>query len=424
MPLIGQIILPRYGIDEVLSPYVYVFYAAFVVAFVFTPIMRRIATYYNIIDKPDLVRKMHARPVAYLGGVAVFLGWLAGLTMSQFLLMHVHALGLPAHVTLPISIVAGGLVIVCLGLLDDVLKVRPSVKILGQVVATALLLSSGLGTHWMHAFLDPISSRLYNQQLLSSPSFPEPVIITISCLASTAIIVFCCNAANLMDGLDGLCGGVTAIVAFGFVILAVYLCMTGGGARTNIDAVRLVLALALLGGVLGFVPFNFNPASIFMGDTGSMFLGFSCAVMIVMIAEVGGKWFLAAGVMFALPVLDSSLAIARRWVHKRPIFSADKHHFHHQMVARGLTVRKAVMLAYVLAIGFVLMGISILFMRTRYAVAAYLVIFGYIIVTAYKLGMVHERPLVVPGTKALDKAEVIAPAATLEPGSVLEIPDR
>src|SRR5207245_8368123 len=141
------------------------------------------------------------------------------------------------------------------------------------------------------------------------------------------------------DGLDGLCGGVTAIVALGFVILAVNLGMGGGGATTNWDAVRVVLGLALLGGVLGFVPYNFNPASIFMGDTGSMFLGFACAVMIILLAEERPKWFLAALVMFALPILDTALAFARRWVNGRPIFSADNFHLHRQLISRGLAVR-------------------------------------------------------------------------------------
>ena len=192
-----------------------------------------------------------------------------------------------------------------------------------------------------------------------------------------------------MDGLDGLCGGVTAIIAAGFLFLAVHLAQTGGGANTNWDALRVVLGLALLGGVLGFVPFNFNPASIFMGDTGSMFLGYACALMILLMGEVASKWFLAAMVMFALPVLDTGLAFARRWVNRRPVFSPDKYHFHHQLVARGLTVRRAVVFSYGLAVIFVICGAAIVFMRTRYAVAFYLVIFCSIIVAAYKMGMVH-----------------------------------
>src|SRR5204862_1187666 len=133
----------------------------------------------------------------------------------------------------------------------------------------------------------------------------------------------CCNATNLMDGLDGLCGGVTAIIAGGFLFLAVHMAMDGQALNSNTDALRVVLGIALLGAVLGFIPFNFNPAAIFMGDTGSMFLGFSCATLIILLAQERSKWFLAEMVMFALPVLDTVLAFARRYVAGRPVFSAD-----------------------------------------------------------------------------------------------------
>jgi hypothetical protein len=136
--------------------------------------------------------------------------------------------------------------------------------------------------------------------------------------------------------------------------------------------------------------------------------------------EVASKWFLAALVMFSLPILDTSLAFARRYVNRRPVFSADKHHFHHQLVARGLTVRKAVVLSYALTIFFVLCGAAIVFMRTRYAVAFYLWIFGSIMVAAYKMGMVHERPVVVK-RRTFDASDVIQPTRAVEPDSVLEV---
>ena len=115
--------------------------------------------------------------------------------------------------------------------------------------------------------------------------FPEWFCVATSAAVVIAIVVGCCNASNLMDGLDGLCGGVTAIIALGFLFVAVHLATVGGGVRTNSDALRVILALALLGAVLAFVPYNFNPASIFMGDTGSMLLGFTCSVMIIMMGE-------------------------------------------------------------------------------------------------------------------------------------------
>src|SRR5947209_895270 len=224
-----------------------------------------------------------------------------------------------------------------------------------------------------------------------------------------------------MDGLDGLCGGVTAVIAAGFLFLAVSIASRGGGLNTNLDGLRIVLGLALLGAVLGFIPFNFNPASIFMGDTGSMFLGFSCATMIILAAqETHPKWFLASLVMFALPVLDTTLALARRYVNRRPIFSPDKHHFHHQMVARGFTVKQTVVISYGLALFFALAGGAVVYLRTRYVVAFYLVVFGSLIVTAYKMGMVHEKPRIVT-RQPLGGFDTMAAAQSVEPNSVIEI---
>jgi hypothetical protein len=157
-----------------------------------------------------------------------------------------------------------------------------------------------------------------------------------------------------------------------------------------------------------------------MGDTGSMFLGYACAVTIVLMAQERSKWFLASMVMFALPVLDTSLAFARRWIARRPLFSADAQHFHHQLVARGFTVKQTVLISYGLAIIFAGLGAMMVYMRTRYAVAIYLVTFGSIIVAAYKIGMVHERPRGGPPTtlgdpEAEDRTEVV------NTGSVFEI---
>jgi UDP-GlcNAc:undecaprenyl-phosphate GlcNAc-1-phosphate transferase len=418
---LAQAITPAFSADDVLSPYVYVFYAAFLISFIFTPVMRRVASYYGIIDQPDNLRKMHRTPVAYLGGVAVFLGWISGLAMSQFTQMHRVAPGLDDHVVIPWSIVVAATMIVLLGLWDDTRHITPTIKIMGQVAAAVLLLLDGVGTQATLPMIRQVTMRTSMWVGWPETAYPpEWLVLSTSCALVVAIIVFCCNATNLMDGLDGLCGGVTAVVAIGYSIIAVYLAMFGQGDTANWDAARVVLALALVGGVLGFVPYNFNPASIFMGDTGSMFLGFSCGLMIVLMAEVENKWFLAAMIMFALPILDTSLAFARRYVNRRPLFSADKHHLHHQLVARGLTVRQAVVLSYGLAIGFVILGAAILVIKTRYALMAYLVIFGSIIVAAYKMGMVHER-VVVTRRKPLDEEALTRPMGQAVTGDVLEV---
>lgn len=437
-PLFSQILaqIPTRAVsaDEVLSPYIYVFYAAFIVSFLFTPVMRTVATYYNIIDEPDSVRKMHNTPVAYLGGVAVFLGWIAGLALSQFLSLHRSEPGLLPYVHVRFSIVLGACVIVILGLWDDIRRINPWMKIGGQVFAAVCLLIEGVGVRCAGPLLSPLGTRIQQfmgPQMLSSlglplsdsPLFPDWFIIGVSSALVIALVVFCCNATNLMDGLDGLCGGVTAIIAAGFLFLAVHMAMYGGGINSNWDALRVVLGLALLGALLGFIPYNFNPASIFMGDTGSMFLGFACATTLILMAQERPKWFLASMVIFALPVLDTILAFARRYVNGRPVFSPDKFHFHHQLVARGFTVKQTVMISYGLAIAFALLGVTIVFMRTRYAVAVYLVVFGSIIVAAYKMGMVHEKPRVVT-RNPLDADDTSTAAPRIDSNSVLEVRER
>ena len=421
---LGQIPTKLFTIDQVLSNYMFVFYAAFGVTFVFTPVMRAIALYFDIIDQPDRIRKMHSMPVAYLGGVAVFLGWLTGLAVSQYLQLHRIDPGWPTtHPKIHFSIVVGALLIVTLGLWDDIIGLRPWMKIAGQVFAAVCLLADGVGITATAPMITPVATRVFHFLHMSNvmdSSFGNMLTTVSSAVLVICVVVGCCNASNLMDGLDGLCGGVTAIIAAGFLFVAVHLAMRGGGVNTNWDALRVILGLALLGAVLGFVAYNFNPASIFMGDTGSMFLGFACATMIILMAQERSKWFMAAMVMFALPILDTSLAFARRWINGRPLFSADKQHFHHQLVARGFTVKQTVLISYGLAIFFGLLGVAVVFLRTRYTVAIYIVIFGWIIVAAYKMGMVHERPVrELASTLGQSKPEEFASA--IDAGSVMDV---
>jgi UDP-GlcNAc:undecaprenyl-phosphate GlcNAc-1-phosphate transferase len=411
--------IPTATVDQVLSPYVYVFYVAFIVAYLFTPLMRQVALYYNIIDRPDIARKMHKHPVAYLGGVAVFLAWLGGLAISQFLVIHRVEPDYP-HLRWPVSILAAAAIIVLLGLWDDVRKASPWIKIAVQVLAALALLHARIGIDSTGPLLTPVMVRLSHVIHLDPVWYARFVQLT-SALLTIALVVGCCNATNLMDGLDGLCGGVTAVIAAGFVFLAVHMATYGKLGSANVEGMRVVLGLALLGGVLGFLPYNFNPASIFLGDTGSMFIGFSCATLLTMMAEERPKWFLAALVMFALPVLDTVLAFARRWVNRRPLFSADRQHIHHQLVARGFTVRQTVVISYGLTFGFVILGAAIVFMRTRYVVAFYLVVFGSIIVAAYKMGMVHEKEVIAKGRRINDPNSVTADTAGFDPDNVLEV---
>jgi UDP-GlcNAc:undecaprenyl-phosphate/decaprenyl-phosphate GlcNAc-1-phosphate transferase len=389
--------LTKLTADRVLSPYIWVFYASFLLSICFTPIARAIAMSFGIIDQPDGKRKMHREPVAYLGGLAIFTAWFAGVTLSQFVHWHVWFPGMSERINVPLAVVFGAVTAFTLGLWDDIKGLRPRTKIVGQVSAAVLLLVSGVGTTLTQPFILAAVDRLnraFAGYIAISPGAVEIMVLVSSCALAIAIVVFCCNASNLMDGLDGLCSGVTTIITAGFLCLAVVAATHPNPAdfsSINTDALRVIIALSLLGAAMGFVPHNFNPASIFMGDAGSLFLGFICALLIIMLGEADPRWLLGATVMFALPVLDTALAFARRYMAGRPFFSADKQHIHHQLIARGLSVKQAVLIMYGLALFFVACGMSLILIRVRYAIAFYLVILGGIVVAAYKMGMVHER---------------------------------
>jgi UDP-GlcNAc:undecaprenyl-phosphate GlcNAc-1-phosphate transferase len=392
------------SLEQILSPYVWVFYAAFACAFVCTPLMQKLATVLGITDQPDKIRKFHQHAIPYLGGVAIFIGWLMGVVANQ-----IHGPSFAGDVldkpVVYLALIGAGVVVVLAGLWDDVWRLGPRGKIGAQLFASAILLAQGVGIHSARpALMWLIDKGTIAADHVSPLAGGEPLWFTIlsataSCLLTVCVIVGCCNSTNLMDGLDGLCGGVTAIIAAGFLFVCAHVAMSGmSGGRG--DAARLVMSLAVLGAVLGFLPFNFSPASIFMGDTGSMFLGYCCGTMMLMMAEVQSKWFLAAMVMFALPILDTCLAFARRWIAGRPLFSADAQHFHHQLMARGLSVKKTVLISYLLTIVFAAMGVAMVFMRQRFAVAAYMVIFAFVGVAAFKMGMLHER---LPGKRPRDE---------------------
>jgi len=394
-----------FSAGEVLSPYIGVFYAAFVIAFIATPIMRALATRNGIVDWPDLKRKAHVEPVAYLGGVAVFLGWVTGVFVSFFITPHtITAPAGPQSVHFPISILFGATVITLVGLIDDVYGISPRVKVGGQLLAAAALASEKVGTELVGGMLASLSTFLGIG--LASPAGGPEVANPAYWLSAVLVVIFVlggCNAANLLDGLDGLASGVTGIVAAGFLFIAAALAMglygEGGAYSLLQDPVRIVICLALLGAVLGFLPYNFNPANIFMGDAGSMLLGYLSVSIILLFAERGHLTLvLAALIVFALPITDTSLAIVRRKMRGKPIFSPDNQHLHHQLIRSGLTVKQAVLLLYLLAIGFAILGCSMIFISMRFVAAVFLVLFGFLVVTAYKVG--HRQHLAIEAAKS------------------------
>jgi UDP-GlcNAc:undecaprenyl-phosphate GlcNAc-1-phosphate transferase len=410
----------HYSITEVLQPYMLVFYTAFLVTLVLTPLMRFLAHRNGIVDNPDGRRKVHTQPIAYLGGVATFLGWLAGVTISVAIRPHNADANFFHNILVPPGILLGAATVVLFGLLDDVYSLKPRIKLLGQLVAAMFLCMTGFLSHQVGVgtdqFLSPprgvgsmLIIPLIHWQILpanSTEGWMLMVSTIISTVAAIFIIVGACNATNLLDGLDGLCSGVTGVMSVGYLALSVYLATKGASVElesgiVEVDPTRITLSLALLGAVLGFLPYNFNPASIFMGDTGSMFLGYICGTMMLLFAQNGIiRWFMASIVIFGLPLLDTFLAIVRRKLNGKPIFSPDSNHFHHFLIRRGFSVRRAVLLCYGLAAMFVTFALLIVVIQTRLAMGVYMVLFGWLVVAAFKMGMIVQSkgPHVVNAT--------------------------
>jgi len=396
-----------FSLDAVLSPYLWVFAAAFLVTFLTTPIVRVLAVRNGIVDWPDLKRKNHVEPVAYLGGVALFLGWFAAVALSYGLTPHTAGHNGVNTIQFPVSILLGASIIMLVGLIDDVYGISPRVKVGGQLLAAALLAGEAVGTSFAAGLITAICGAFgFSPDLI--PAF-EHVAYWLGAVLVAIFVLGGCNATNLLDGLDGLATGVTAIAAAGFLCISATLAMGQyaefGAYSLYYDPVRMTMGLAILGAVLGFLPYNFNPANIFMGDAGSLLLGYLCITSILLFGEnppgpapAQPQLVLAGLIVFAVPIIDTSLAIMRRKMRRQPIFAPDNQHLHHQLIRSGMTVRKAVLILYAMACGFALIGASMVFLRLRYTAVIFMVIFGFVTVMAYKVG--HRQYLAIQAEKA------------------------
>ncbi|MFO0895656.1 MAG: MraY family glycosyltransferase [Phycisphaerales bacterium] len=353
------------GAIELLNSFIPVFVVAFFATLLMTPVVRRMAVAADVIDHPDQTRKLHAYPIAYLGGLAVFFGVLMGVAASYVLVRGDAA----ALVPLPISIVVGMVAIAFTGLADDIWKWDPRLKIAGQLVAAAALAVQDFGTRVAQGMLTPLMGDA------STPIFhlSGNAAITngdVYYWVGVAIVAFFvlggCNAANLIDGLDGLLSGSVAIMAVGFLLISLLMGMLIPVTDTDntLVAARVALSLALLGAVLGFLPFNFNPAVIFLGDAGSLLLGYLCVTLILMFGEHMQIPLVLAGlIIFSLPILDTMLAIIRRRLAGVSFSTADSNHIHHQMKRAMGSVRKAVLALYGMTAMFTLLGVALAAVR-------------------------------------------------------------
>ncbi len=372
-------------LEELVLGEVWVPVVALLVGLLSTPLFRWIALRRGIIDRPDAAVKIHARPIPYLGGCGIWLAW------TTAMVMHVLLAG-PEHPRAEWALVVGGVVAFLVGLSDDLWDLPPKVKLAGQAAAGAVLLAGGI--LW----------RAYP----AMPWFPladfgeDFWFVWIVCLGMHFFVVIgATNATNLLDGLDGLCSGVSAIISVGFLVLALSLTAWANPAwnphpmEYEYTRLTMVVALALVGAAIGFLPYNFNPARIFMGDAGSVFIGYVLAAMMIMFASKFGmvKWFVGALFMFGVPIFDTAMALARRVLNRRPIMMPDRSHLYNQLIDRlGFGAVNTVAVFYVTTAIFVGAGLLVLYLRGRWAMLLYVILAAVFLAIVWRLGLLRMTP--------------------------------
>lgn len=411
---------------SIFEDYMWVMLVAFLVTLFATPVMRQFAVANGVIDRPSDPRKIHRYPIAYLGGAAVFLGVLAGIFYSYLgsrfsSLMSFHPSQHTidgAHLPVPISVLLGMTAIMLTGLIDDVMGISPRIKIAGQLLAAAALAIENVGVRVAQGVMEPIGEAIGFKSLAFSIPLPfvmpiagwTEIPIDLVYWAGTGIIaVFvlgACNASNLIDGLDGLLSGVTAIANVGLLLVAISLAVVDDGPR---DAQRIVLCLSVIGACLGFLPHNFNPASIFLGDCGSLLLGFLTITIVLSLGDTGKTHLVIAGlIIYSIPILDTTLAIVRRKMARKKMSDPDDQHLHH-MLKRALGVKGAALSLYAIGGAFATLGVMLSVIRARFIYTLVIIFASFIIVTAIKIA---RRKHIEEQAAAYDAKRSMAPGAT------------
>ncbi len=334
-----------------MKTYLVAFGMAFLVSFGLTPIIRRIAEMYQVFDLPMPHRKVHTRLIPRLGGIAIVIAFYLPLSGLFFYRNEISNLFLRDldHV---LGLYLGGIAIALLGVYDDLRSADHKKKFLVQFVVAVMMYVAGYRIHSVgNPFGGTIDFGVF--------SFP------ITLLWIVGVI----NAVNLIDGLDGLASGVAAItVATTFVT-----------AFIHGNVLICLFCATLLGAILGFLRYNFNPASIFMGDSGSLFLGFILSIITIQGASYKGPAtvaFLIPILSLGLPIMDTFFAMLRRYLKGTPIFRADRSHLHHRLLERGFTHRQAVLTLYGICLVFSLGALALIAATNKRALVVLLAEFG------------------------------------------------
>lgn len=329
---------------------------AFVLTAVAVPFVKRLAFAIGAIDQPNK-RKVHQKVMPRLGGVAIFFGFWGSVILTQS-----NKEGL-----LPMAI--GAMILLAVGIIDDMKELPAKVKLVGQILAASVVAIGGPRIEFVTNVINHESDMLSLAIWMSVP---------ITIIWIIAII----NAVNLIDGLDGLAAGISAIASLTMSIVAL-----GNGQEQ-----LAILLFILFGSCLGFLPYNFHPASIFMGDCGSMFLGHALAVFSLM-GTAKSVTFISVVIpilILGVPIFDTLFAIVRRMLSGQPIFQADKAHLHHQFLKRGFSHRTTVLIIYALSAVLSVCALIMDYLTTEKSLIFSLILITAILFAAGKFGIIGK----------------------------------
>ena len=329
----------------------------FLTSLILVPLVKTIAIHINAIDIPN-ERKVHKRPIPRLGGLAIFLTFMLGYMLYA------------RESTMMLSVLMGSFLIVLCGIVDDINPVRAKYKFIVQLVAAATVVVYG------HLTLNEITVFGLNIFFNS----PWNYIVTILFMVSIM------NAMNLIDGIDGLAAGISTIYFLTIAIIAFILNQMGG--------LDIILSIIMAGATLGFLVHNFPPASIFMGDTGSLFLGYIISV----IALLGFKAATLTSIVIpvcilAIPIFDTAAAIIRRTINGESISKPDKEHLHHQLLKMKFSPRVTILIIYTITILFSAISIFFAVGDQKQAIIIYIILAVFLLFIVMKTDILfkHKR---------------------------------
>lgn len=334
--------------------YIIPFIIGLIVTFTITPFVKKLAIRIGAVDSPN-ERKVHAKIMPRLGGLAIYLGVVASVWWMVDDYKEIAAIMLAATI------------VVITGVIDDRYDLKPIFKLFGQLLAAVIVVYFGMQMNFIH--LPFGGSDIFDFGMLSIP-------ITILWIVGVT------NSINLMDGLDGLASGVTAIATATMLVLAI---MMG-----NVPVI--ILASALLGSLVAFLFFNFHPAKIFMGDSGSLFLGFMMAVLSLLgFKQAAFASLILPILILGVPLSDTIFAILRRWANGRPISAPDKQHLHHCLLNMGLSHRATVLVIYGISAFFGTSAILLSRVTLWVEIIALALIFLVLTIGAEMIGIIHSK---------------------------------